>query len=139
MDSGGYLLACLRNGFAGARLPVADPLKLTGQGGTTASIAKKFPAARRRAYGVSYVSFYEVVPNAADALIDKLLTLARVNEWTRADLLDAKKAIAGLPKVQGDHGDGERGQRGVSRLRSRINRSRPPKPVKAQGAVKPDG
>lgn len=75
------------------QLPI--PPKLTEQGwDNRLSIAKKFPATRRRAYGVSYVSFYEVVRTLPDALIDKLLTLARTNEWTRAELVDAKKAVS---------------------------------------------
>lgn len=115
------------------------PQKLTEQAWENrVSIAKKFPANRRRAYGVSFVSFYEVVRKLPDELIDKLLTLARVNEWTRADLLDAKKAIArDCPKCKA--------------IMVTVNETTwkclgcghemeivadPPKPVKAQGAVK---
>lgn len=71
------------------------PQKLTVEAwDNRVSIAKSFPASRRRAYGISFVSFYEVVRTLPDALIDKLLTLARVNEWTRAELLDAKKSVS---------------------------------------------
>lgn len=78
-----------------AALNLPKPQKMTEDGwANRISITRKFPANRRRAYGVSYVSFYEVVRTLPDALIDKLLTLARVNEWTRAELLDAKRAVS---------------------------------------------
>lgn len=79
----------------GAALNLPKPQKMSEDGwANRISITRKFPAARRRDYGISYVSFYEVVRTLPDALIDKLLNLARVNEWTRTELQDAKKAVS---------------------------------------------